>query len=90
MIRNEIDPETGISVIKYQYIRRNDSLPKVNYVTEISVDGITFVPAEPDQVVTLTPFWEEVTVIIGGTDSGLKACFARVSVEVEDDNNDGF
>ena len=90
VIRSEINPVTGESDIVYQYLRRTDSFPKVTYITEISPDATNFFPVEPDRVVVLTDFWEEVTVIIGGTNSGLKACFARVRVEVEDENGDGF
>ncbi|MGJ8725940.1 MAG: Calx-beta domain-containing protein [Roseibacillus sp.] len=90
VLRIETDPITGASVTKYQYLRRTDSYPKVIYITEISPDAVNFTPAEPDEVVEITEFWEEVTVIIGGTSSGIKSCYARVRIEVEDDNGDGF
>lgn len=85
----ETDPVTGITTIKYQYIRRTDSAPKVTYITEVSSDSLNFTPAEPDEVRQIAAFWEEVTVIIGCTASNTSRCFARVRIEVEDLDGDG-
>ena len=90
VVRQEFDHVTGEFNTVYQYLRRTDSFPKVIYITEVSADAVNFVEAEPDRVLSITDFWEEVTVIIGTSNSGLKSCFARVRVEVEDDNGDGF
>ncbi|GHC45268.1 Calx-beta domain-containing protein [Roseibacillus persicicus] len=89
VLRTETDPVTGVTTIKYQYIRRTDSAPKVTYITEVSSDSLNFTPAEPDEVRQIATFWEEVTVIIGCTQSDTSRCFARVRIEVEDDDGDG-
>ena len=86
----ETDPVTGVTTMFYRYIRRTDSFPKVTYFTEISSDGLNFTVAEPDEVRSLATFWEEVTVIIGCTTDDTSRCFARVRVEVQDLNGDGF
>lgn len=85
-----LNPNTGETEMRYRYIRRTDAFPKVNYITEIRSDGINFTSTEPDEVKTLVTFWEEVTVVIGCTSQDQSRCFARVRIEVEDDNGDGF
>ena len=89
-IFREIDDATGKEVIKYVYIRRTDSYPKVEYFTEVSGDAVNFSPVEPDKVTEITEFWEEVEVIIGHPDGDQNRCFARVRVVANDLNGDGF
>ena len=84
------NPVTGETEVFYRYIRRTDSTPKVTYFTQISSDGINFVDTQPDQVRSIDTFWQEVTVMIGGSNSTSGRCFARVRIEVEDDDGDGF
>ena len=90
VLRQVTNATTGATEMWYQYLRRTDSTPKLVYVTEISSDGVNFVPAEPDQVVQVATFWEEVTVIIRCTATDTSRCFARVRIDVEDNDGDGF
>ncbi|MGJ8725944.1 MAG: Calx-beta domain-containing protein [Roseibacillus sp.] len=89
VLRSEVHPITGEKVIMYTYIRRTDSYPKVIYHTEVSEDAVNFTVIEPDFVTVISPFWEEVQVIIGTSTNGSPRCFVRVRVEAEDLNGDG-
>ena len=89
-LRQVTDPATGVISMVYQYIRRTDAFPKVTYFTEISSNGVDFVEAGPDNIRQLATFWQEVTVVIGCTADDTSRCFARVRIEVEDDDGDGF
>ena len=84
------NPSTGETDMIYRYIRRIDSTPKITYFTETSSDGVNFVVTEPDTVTRVSTFWDEVIVVLGSTGDGSNSCFARVRVEAEDDDGDGF
>ena len=90
VIRQLLNPETNQMEMAYQYIRRTDSFPKVTYFTEISSDGVNFTIAGPDNIAQIATFYQEVTVFLRCTAADSSRCFARVRIEVEDDDGDGF
>ena len=83
----QVDGDT----IRYLYLRRTDSYPKVEYIAEICDDAGTFQPATPSRVTQITEHWEEVEITLKNADVHSPAqCFARVRVEARDLNGDGF
>ena len=76
--------------LKFIFIRRTTSLPKVEYIPEVSSDCINFTPVEPSAVITLNGFYEEVQVILSEPGSKEPVNFARVRVVAEDEDGDGF